>query len=214
MPSQTNIAIVDDHPMTRYALGELIKATYGYEIVAECESPGIMRAVLNHQQIDLLIIDLMFDDGSGIELLEYLQIKHSSIRPIVFTMRDERHYAQRCFRAGARGYVCKKERLSRITDAIQTVMNGGRYISEWLSGVMMEDTSVPKADGLSNRELEVLQFIGRGMDTRQIAESICRSPKTVETYRYRIKKKLGLHNSVELAQYACMHSTGGRFDNE
>ena len=200
--------------MTRYALGELIKSTYGYEIVAECESPGIMRAVLNRQQIDLLIIDLMFDDGSGIELLEYLQINHSSIRPIVFTMRDERHYAQRCFRAGARGYVCKKERLNRITDAINTVMNGGRYISDWLSGMMMEDSSIAKADGLSNRELEVLQFIGRGMDTRQIAESICRSPKTVETYRYRIKKKLGLHNSVELAQYACMHSIGGKFVNE
>lgn len=213
MPANTNIAIVDDHPMTRYALQTLIKTTLGYEIVAECESPDIMRALLDRLHIDLLIIDLMFDDGSGIELLEYLQIKHSNIRPIVFSMRDERHYAQRCFRAGARGYVCKKERLSRITEAIRTVMGGGRYISDWLSSTMMEDVSETKTVGLSNRELEILQFIGQGMDTRQIAESICRSPKTVETYRHHIKKKLGLHNSVELAQYACMHAIGGRFDN-
>jgi len=211
-PTPIRIATVDDHPLTRFALKTLVQSQPNWNVVAECESPGQFLSTISKVNPQVVVIDLLFSDESGIDLLEHLRSMHAGVSALVYSMREERHYAQRCFRAGAMGYVCKNEPLSTIITAIEHVLAGRRYVSERLAGVMMQGLkNGSRLDGLnqlSNRELEVFQYIGNGLDTRQIARSICRSPKTVETYRYRIKKKLGLDNSIELAQLACIHANG------
>lgn len=210
--TSVRIATVDDHPLTRFALKTLILQQSNWTVVAECDSPDAFLSVLETTKPQVVIIDLLFSDESGIDLLEHLRSLHPDIQALVYSMRDERHYAQRCFRAGAMGYVCKCEPLTTIITAIERVLTGERYVSERLASVMMQGLKTgSRLDGvsqLSNRELEVFQYIGNGMGTQEIAESICRSAKTVETYRYRIKKKLGLANSTELAQLACIHVNG------
>lgn len=213
------IATVDDHPMTRLALKTVIEQHPQWQVTDEFSTPDAFQASLRKSEPDVVIIDLLFNEGSGLDLVEYLKAFHPSIRCLVYSARTEKHYAERCLRAGAHGYACKDEPIDVIPEAIERVLKNDVYLSPQLTRRITEtfvrrQQQNPAAsdeqaiESLSNRELEVLQLIGQGYNTKQIAESVCRSVKTIETYRYRIKKKLGITSGTELAQYALVHREG------
>lgn len=214
---RVEIMTVDDHPMTRLALKLVIEQRPGWEVIKGADNPSQFLAMLGEHEPKIVVTDLMFEDASGLDLLRHLKIHHPRIRTVVYSMRSDEHYAERCLRAGARAYVRKDEPVRVILEAIDRVLAGGVF----LSGRAAAAVAQTAVDGqtrpafreeaiasLSNRELEVFDLIGQGWDTRRISEHLHRSVKTIETYRYRIKKKLGLDTAVELAQLAFLHREG------
>lgn len=178
--------------------------------------PGEVRAALDKSTADLLVIDLLYPGESGLDLLRHVCRGHPGIRVLVYTARQDALYVRNCLAAGAQGYVTKGDPITMLLAAVQAVLAGDTYLSPGVQDEM--DCSSDACDVtepadlrstqamLSRREREVMTLIGQGMDTNQIAKTLCRSVKTIETYRYRIKKKLGLSNPTQLAQAAWITS--------
>lgn len=204
------ILIVDDHPIVRRGLARLIEAESDLLVCAEAE--GLSQAMLAFRETkpDLLIADVSLQNGSGIELVKELIAQQPDVKILVCSMHDEALYAQRALRAGAKGYISKEEATMELAAAIRRVLAGGVYLSERmtnaiLSGTIERDDSSPNrspVELLSDRELEVFEQIGHGVTTKQIAEKLHLSPKTVETYRENIKAKLNLENATALTKQA------------
>lgn len=203
------IMIVDDHPIVRQGLRQLIEDRPAYEICAEADS---MTEAIQHYRAtraDLVVTDLTLKDGSGIELIKELKAVNPSVRILVASMHDESLFAERALRAGAMGYVNKETAVDTLVAAIDQVIHGRIYLSERMTERMLCRT-IGNADGLrtspidalSDRELETFELIGQGLTTQQIAAKLHLSPKTVETYRGNIKAKLNLKNGTELARQA------------
>lgn len=203
------IMIVDDHPVVRQGLAQLIAQQPDMEICAEAESvAGAFRTYLTASP-DLTVIDLSLSDGSGIELIKEIKARNENARMLVTSMHDESLFAERVLRAGAKGYVSKQEATTNLLDAIRQVLDGRVYLSSSMSDQMLHrmvagnDVSEQSPiDSLSDRELEVFEMIGQGLTTRQIAAKLDLSPKTVETYRENIKAKLNLANGTALTRHA------------
>jgi len=157
---------------------------------------------------DVAILDLSLKGSSGLELIKQLRSQSLNVKLLVFTMRDEGIYAERALRAGADGYITKEEGAEKAVEAIRLLMQGKRYVSEKLAEKMMDKlvghTTGPEAavEVLSDRELEVLELIGKGLGSREIAEKLHLSIKTIESHREHIKTKLGLARAPELVSYA------------
>ncbi len=160
---------------------------------------------------ELVILDLSLQEGNGLGLIRELRALEPGVKILVASMQDERLFAERTLRAGARGYLNKAEATSHIVPAIRTVLNGGVHLSPAMKNhllcrsVGIADLTDAAVTTLSEREREVFQDIGRGHTTRQIAAKLGISPKTVETYRENIKVKLNIENSTELVQHAVQH---------
>jgi DNA-binding NarL/FixJ family response regulator len=203
------IFVVDDHPMIREGLAAQIANEPNMEICGEAED--IVDAVTRIADTDphLAIIDISLKSGNGIDLVKRLKAKHPDLLVLVWSMYPENLYAERALRAGARGYVNKGQSAGQIMEAIRTVLEGRTYLSaemaEKLLGRVIGNPTETKASGvekLTDRELEAFELLGQGLTTQQIAARMHVSHKTVETYRARIKDKLGLTNAVELVQHA------------
>jgi DNA-binding NarL/FixJ family response regulator len=203
-----NILIVDDHPVVREGLAVRIASQPDLAVCGEAEDvPGAL-ALLMTVQPDLAIIDISLKKGSGLELIGRIRDHQPAVRVLVLSMYPENLYAERALRAGAQGYLHKGRAIDHLLDAIRAVLAGKVYVSEELASGLLHQISRGRQldrspiDLLSNRELEAFELIGQGHTTDKIAELMQVSPKTVETYRARIKEKLNLHNVTELVRRA------------
>jgi DNA-binding NarL/FixJ family response regulator len=205
---KNRILVVDDHPLFRHGIADLINAEPDLEVCGEAESAPAALEVLRTRVPDLVTIDISLRGANGIELLKSIKAEHAKLPVLVLSMHDESLYALRALRAGARGYIMKQEALDRVMSAIRQVLQGELYVSPSMSGRMIEEfvqgssggSSV--ADKLTDRELEVLQLIGHGHGVQQIALELNLSAKTVETHRAHIKEKLNFQTARELARFA------------
>jgi DNA-binding NarL/FixJ family response regulator len=204
-----NIFLVDDHPLVREWLGNLIHQQPDLVVCGEAESAPQALQAIGRSKPDVAIVDISLKDGSGIELIKDLKAGHSSVAVIVLSMHDEQLYAERCLRAGARGYIMKRESTKKVIAAIRQVLEGKLYVSEQLAARFAEKFVEGREGGadnplqrLSDRELEVFGLLGQGLETRQIAVSLHISMKTVQVFCARIKEKLDLSNATELLREA------------
>ncbi len=208
-PQRRRVLLVDGHPITRYGLSQLINKEADLLVCGEAEdTPQAVKAVMALQP-DLVMFELALRAGSGLDLITTLRKHQPEILILVLSMFDEALYAERVLQAGARGYIMKWEATEVVLDAIRRVLHGEIAVSERMVARIIRSVVTGRSDAsstplarLSNRELDVLRFLGEGYSTRQIAEALHRSVKTVETHRMHITKKLGLANAAELIRYA------------
>jgi DNA-binding NarL/FixJ family response regulator len=203
------IIIVDDHPLMRKGLALTLETESDLKVVAQMASAEEVLEQIDKVEFDLAVVDVSLPGMSGIELVKHLHALRPELLMLVVSRHDESLYAERAVRAGARGYVMKMEAGERIVKAVRHVLAGGVYMSEeikdWLISGMASgrrDLSQSPMEVLSDRELEVFEMTGRGLGTREIAERLHLSVKTVESYRARIKNKLNLNTAAELMQHA------------
>jgi DNA-binding NarL/FixJ family response regulator len=203
------ILLVDDHPLMRKGLAMTIDAEPDLSVVAQAEEAEQALEAIEDMELDLAIVDISLPGMSGLELLKHMQALRPDLKVLVVSRHDEALYAERAIRAGARGYVMKLEASDVIVKAIRRILNGGIYVSDEINerlllGIARGRDSLAKSplEVLSDRELEVFELTGRGRSTREIAEKLHLSIKTVESYRARIKDKLNLSNAAELMQHA------------
>jgi DNA-binding NarL/FixJ family response regulator len=202
-----NIFIVDDHPLVRERLAQLIAQQADLTVCGEAGSAPAALAGLACAPADLVIVDLSLQDSPGLELIKTLQRLHPSLPVLVLSMHDESLYAERVFRAGARGYINKRESAQKVIEAIRRVLEGKLYVSEKAAEILAGRTmrgviERPPIERLSDRELEVFEKLGQGIGTRQISEEFRVSIKTVQAYCARIKEKLDLGSATELLREA------------
>ena len=209
MPKEkTTVFLVDDHPLVREWLTHLIHQQSDLIVCGEAETAPAALQAINSLKPDVAIVDISLTEGSGIELIKGIKAAQARVAVIVLSMHDERLYAERALRAGARGYIMKRETAGKIIAAIRQVLEGKLYVSEALAALLAEKfvdgqtTMASPVEQLSDREFEVFQFLGQGYDTRRIAESLHVSMKTVQAYCARIKEKLKLANATELLREA------------
>lgn len=211
------LLVVDDHPIVRHGLVQLLEQE-GFDVVAQAESAPEALKAIQRGGIDLAIIDISLQGVSGLELLKQIRERGIETPILVMSMHDESFYAERALRAGAQGYVMKQRATTDIVSAARQVLGGDLYLSQELSAKLLRravDGDVgPDKTGpaqLSDRELEVLQLLGQGVPTREVADKLHLSVKTIESYRANIKRKLGLGNASELMRYAVdwVRTSGG-----
>jgi len=207
--SKKGIFLVDDHPLVREWLTNLINQQSDLAVVGEAETgPQAIEAMLRLKP-DVAIIDISLKDSSGIELIKNLKQALPNIAVLVLSMHEESHYAERALRAGARGYIVKRETTRKVILAIRQVLAGQPYLSEQIATALATQYVTGKGilkespvEQLSDRELEVFELLGQGRGTRQIAEALHVSVKTVQAYCARIKEKLRLSSATELLREA------------
>jgi len=208
-PGKWDVLIVDDHPVVRHGLAQLINQECDLEVCAQAENATeTMTAVAAHPP-DVVVLDLSLGENSGLAVIKELRGVLPDLPILILSMHDEFLYAERALRAGANGYIMKEEATSKVIEAIRRVLRGEIHVSERMAtrllGKMVTGASPEvrsPVETLSDRELEVFEMIGRGLKTHDIAERLHISPKTVEAHRGNIKAKLKLKNSIELLQYA------------
>jgi len=203
------VMIVDDHPIVRRGLVEMIEQEEDLNVIGEAEDAHSALQALKKLELDVAIVDLTLKDIGGLELIKQIQVLQPELPMLVLSMHDETLYAERALRAGAKGYIMKQEGTDKLITAIRTVLRGEIYVSEKMASRMLGKLVGGKArtdgsplDRLSDREIEVFELLGRGLGTRQIAERLSVSIKTIESHREHIKEKLHLKNANELVQHA------------
>ncbi|WP_417396771.1 response regulator [Gimesia chilikensis] len=207
--SKTRIMIVDDHPIVREGYSRLIEREGNLQVCAEADSKSVALNQIMNDPPELVIVDISLKDGSGLELMKDIKAQFKQIKMLAVSMHDENLFAERCIRAGALGFVNKQQAPEQLVTAIHRVLSGKIFLSSEITERMIcrsigsenysEESPI---ETLSDRELEVFEQIGLGETTRQIAEKLNLSPKTVETYRENIKHKLNLDNATELIRNA------------
>lgn len=202
------LLVVDDHPIMRFGIAQLIQAEGELEIVAEAGTAAEALQTLDQHHIDLALIDLSLPDRNGLELIKDIRAMYPDVHCLVVSMHDENLYAERVLRSGARGYLRKVEAAKKLISAIHRVLAGGIFVSEEISARIMESLATGGAPGttpvdcLSDRELEVFQLLGEGNGSRDVAGKLGISVRTVDAHRAHIKEKLGLRDATELVHQA------------
>ncbi|MGY4829603.1 response regulator [Sphaerotilaceae bacterium SBD11-9] len=199
----TRIAIVDDHPLVRDGLKLRLSSQPGLELVGEADNAANALTLVEQQTPDLVLMDVGMKGTNGIDLTAQLLQRHPSLRVLMLSMYDNPEYVNRAIQAGARGYVLKDAPSGEILDAIDAITAGRTYLSAAISG-RMSRSQAPRPV-LSLRESEILASLARGHASRQIAQDLGLSVRTVETHRQNIKRKLGLEGQAELIKYAVEH---------
>jgi DNA-binding NarL/FixJ family response regulator len=209
MTPKARILLVDDHPLVREWLATLINQQSDLQVCGEADCAPKALALIDTLKPDVAIVDISMEGGSGIELLKNVKTSHPNVLLVVLSMHDESLYAERALRAGARGYIMKREATKGVLQGIRAVLAGKLYLSDKMAFKMAEKFVVggSKAartgiETLSDRELEVFQLLGRGLSTRQIGEELHVSFKTVQAFCARIKEKLKLASATELLREA------------
>src|ERR1700724_1420923 len=208
--TKRRILVVDDHPIVRQGLALLINREPDLVVCGEAEEAMGAMHVLASARPDVLIVDISLN---GPDLLKNVRISHSSLPVLILSMHDESIYAERALRAGANGYIMKQEATDKVLVAVRRILNGEIYVSDRIASKMLKhyitgSGALPNSSiaDLSDRELEVFRLIGEGHGTRQIAEELHISVKTVESYQAHIKEKLSLRSARELMQHAIQWS--------
>jgi DNA-binding NarL/FixJ family response regulator len=197
-----SVFLVDDHPLVREWLTNLINQQADMRVCGEAEDAPRALSEIERLRPDVAIVDITLSSGSGLELVKDIRSVAPQVVIIVLSMHDEATYAERALRAGARGYVTKRDTTKKIINAIREVLEGRLFISDEFKALMtekfIEGGGATGVASLSDRELEVFRMLGNGMTNRQIAECLSISIKTVQAYCARIKEKLNLQNATEL----------------
>lgn len=207
-PCVARILIVDDHPIVREGLAMHLGQQADMEVCGEAEDVAGAMVLLATVKPDLAIIDIALADGNGLDLVRRITERNDSMRVLVWSMYPEQLFAERALRAGAMGYMNKSEATNHVLDAIREILNGKMHVSGGLTDHLLRrmvgrmPLECSPIDSLSDRELETFRLIGEGLETDAIAERMHVSPKTVDTFRARIKEKLGLKNITQLIQRA------------
>ena len=204
------LLLVDDHPVVRQGLARVIDEEPDLEVCGEAEDAEEALDRIEELSPDLVVVDLSLKGTSGLELIKRIRARFEGLKVLVLSMHDESLYAERALHAGARGYVMKQEDPQRLIEAARRVMDGELHLSEEMASRVLRrifdghepGASADPVSALSDRELEVFEWIGRGRGTRQVAEQLKLSVKTVETYRAHIKEKLGISTASELVRHA------------
>jgi DNA-binding NarL/FixJ family response regulator len=203
------VLIVDDHQIMRFGLSQLIQEEPDLMVCGEAESPSAALKAVAQTDPDVVIVDISLKDGNGIELIKDIKVRWPDLPILVLSMHEESFYAERVLRAGARGYVTKAEVSARVIEGIRKVLDDGVYVSETIASKMLRKlvgrtSSIDTfpVDRLSDREFQVFELIGQGSQTRQIAERLHLSLRTVEAHREHIKGKLNLESATDLLTYA------------
>ncbi|MCF7958023.1 MAG: response regulator transcription factor [Phycisphaerae bacterium] len=208
-----NVLIVDDHPIVREGLSKVILQKNGntFNIVGMVDSFSHAVLAMRESRPDLIIVDIFLNGPDGIELVKYIRSQKSieNISILVLSMHDESLYAERALQAGADGYIMKNVGAPEIYKAIDTVLDGKIYLSDKMATKLLRLRKVDSSnhhamlvESLTDRELEVLKLLGKGLTTKQVASGLHLSIKTVETYCARIKEKMGLLNFNQLILFA------------
>jgi len=208
MAQKIKILLVDDHPLVREGLANLIHQQLDLEVCGEAASEPQALQMIASTGPDVAVVDITLENGSGLELIKNIKAMHPGVAMLALSMHDESLFAERALRAGARGYLMKREAAKKVIQGIRAVLAGQLFVSEKITAMMAErfvegrtTPSSPMAQ-LSDRELEVFQLLGRGQTTRQIADHLHVGFKTVQAYSARIKEKLQLANATELLRAA------------
>lgn len=210
------IVVVDDHPIVRRGFVLLINQEADLEVVGEAEGPGEAMDLIERKRPDLVLVDLSLKGGDGLEMIKDLSKTMPELLMLAVSLHDENVYAERALRAGARGYIMKSEATENVMTAVRQVLSGGVFLSKKMNERMLnrfaasgsvEDDPVQR---LSDREFEVFQLVGKGSSSREIADALHLSIKTIETYKSHLKNKLELHSSTELMKLAVEWSVKSR----
>jgi DNA-binding NarL/FixJ family response regulator len=207
--AKKKILIVDDHPMMRQGLAQLVNHEPDLVVAFEADTASQALNLISARKPDLVLLDISLPDRNGLELIKDLQVFNPNLPVLVVSMHDESLYAERVLRAGGRGYIMKQEGGKKLMLAIRQVLGGQIYVSERMSSSLLEAFSGRRpaesrqtVQNLTDREFEVFRLIGAGQTSRRIAENLRLSVKTVEVHRANIKRKLNLNTSTELVHYA------------
>ena len=207
--SKKRVLIVDDQPVMRQGLAQVIDHEPDLVVCGEADTASQALNSIAARKPDLVLADIALPDKSGIELIKDIQVYHPDLPVLVFSMHDESLFAERVLRAGGRGYIMKQADGRELVQAIRRVLAGHIYVSEKMSARILETFSGHRPESvdspierLSDREFEVFELVGQGSPTRLIAERLHISVKTVEVHRANIKKKLKLKNAIELVRCA------------
>jgi DNA-binding NarL/FixJ family response regulator len=207
--TQRRVLIVDDHPIVRQGLRRMIEPEPDLVVCGEVQTEREARSAIRALAPDVVIVDISLAQGDGLELVRDVHAQQPELPMLVLSMHDELIYAERLLAAGASGYIMKHAASDQLLVALRRVLDGGTYLSESLAsnlgrgdGASMSGVGADPIDRLSNRELQVLSLIGRGMSSREAAEALGLSVKTVETHRQSLKRKLNLATNAQLLQYA------------
>ncbi len=206
---KARVLLVDDHPILRQGLAQLINQEPDLTVCGEAEDSPKAFAAAEELNPDVVVVDISLRGGNGIELIKNLKARFPDLPMLVLSMHDESLYAERALRAGSRGYIMKEEATEKVIVGIRQVMAGEIFLSDRMKSRMLQQMASGKTkivaspiEHLTDRELEVFRLIGEGRSTRQIANELHLSVRTVEAYREYIKSKLNLKNSTELVQHA------------
>src|SRR5580692_7819695 len=218
LASQTKkyrVLLVDDHPIVRQGLALLIDREADLSVCGEAEGSHTAFHAISTLRPDIVVLDISLSGPDGLDVLKEIRTKTTNLPVLILTMHDESIYAERAMRAGANGYIMKQEATEKVLVAIRRILGGGVYLSERLTSTMLQQfvrgaspakTAAPVMTSplvnLTDRELEVFRLIGSGHSTRQIADELHLSVKTIESYQAHIKEKLALRNARELVQHA------------
>ncbi len=200
--------LVDDHPLVREWLANLINEEPDFEVCGQAGNAREALGLIGTLSPRITVVDISLEGGSGLELIKDIKALHPKVNTIVLSMHDETLYAERAMRAGASGYIMKREATSKVLSVIRTVLAGGIFFSNTVNALLAQKLVQGSGDkptmveALSDRELEVFQLLGRGCSTRQISEQMNISFKTVQAFCARIKEKLNLTNINELIFHA------------
>lgn len=207
--SKHSVLIVDDHPVVRQGLAQLINQEKDLEVRGHADDAYQAMQAIKEIQPDMVIVDISLKGTSGIDLVKDMKIQYPNLPILILSMHDESLYAERALRAGAKGYIMKHEATERVITAIRRVLAGEIYVSDTMAAKMVSKLATgaaPKGaspvECLSDRELEVFRLIGEGHKTRDVADKLHLSVKTIETYRAHIKEKLGFKDGNELFRFA------------
>ncbi|MBL9213114.1 MAG: response regulator transcription factor [Opitutaceae bacterium] len=207
--TKLKVLLVDDHPITRQGMKALVNQQPNLEVCGEADNAAYAIELVGRLQPDLAIVDIALKTTNGIELTKNIKVHAPNLPVLIVSMHDEGLYAERALRAGAMGYLMKQEASEKIIAAIQRLLQGEIYLSDKIKEKMLHRFVNKKGEGmvfsidtLSDREMEVFQLIGNGYSTRQIAQKLNLSSKTIDSYREHLKLKLNLESGAELVRHA------------
>jgi DNA-binding NarL/FixJ family response regulator len=206
---KSRVYLIDDHPLLVQGISELINAERDLQVVGSTGEWTLALKQIPELKPDVVILDITLVKAHGIEVLKNLRVHFPHLKVLMLSMHDENLYALRSIRAGAQGYIMKVSATEEVVVAIRQILKGEIYLSSRLSKQTMmslvgrrKEGSISPIDDLSDRELEVFQMVGDGLTTRQIAERLHLSVKTIETHKGHVKQKLNLQTATQLTQHA------------
>jgi two-component system invasion response regulator UvrY len=205
----TRVAIVDDHPVVRQGIRQIVTGTDDIVVALEATSGRELVDRLLDADVDLVLLDLSLPDIDGLELLKQLRRDRPALPVLILTMHSEEQFAIRTLRAGASGYLTKDSAPGELVGAIRKVVGGSRYLTpqlaERIAAHLGPESDRPAHERLSDREYQVLRMIATGKTTREISSELALSVKTVSTYRARLLEKMGMRSTAEVTAYAVRH---------
>lgn len=210
MNAVKRIVLVEDHPIFRMGMVELLNADPDLVVCGEAEDLSTARRLITRLAPDMVIVDIGLATDNGLDLVKELARERPALPVLVLSMHDENLWAERALRAGAQGYIMKQETSTTVVAAVHAILAGGRYVSPAIMGRILgllqrgPQAVKPPWQHLSDRELEVFRLLGSGLETREIAEALHLSIKTIGTYRERLKEKLGYATGAELVRAAVL----------